>query len=132
MKSLSPNSCEVESAISGLKGSGSPLPFSFPSTDSSFLLDDNSRRLFFRVAQPRRCVSATFDAALDAVRETLGVEATRMLSLEGGPALVTHVLARPWTKSVPASLVEQTIGEVEQFFRLYGRFELIDRRGRMK
>lgn len=111
------NPSEVGSALRGSEGGAcaSPSPFS---------IEWNSRRLFFRVALPRRMISPAFKIVVAKVDTLLGSEAARMLTLEGGPNLVSHVLVRPWTRSIPLPFVEQVVREVELSFRELGYREL--------
>lgn len=117
------NPCEMGSALSGLEGGEHSSPsLSFP---APFSLEDKSRRLFFRVAQPRRIVNPVFKIVVAKVDTLLGPQAARMLTLEGGPFLASHVLIKPWTRNVDLSIVERVILEVELSFRELGYRDLI-------
>lgn len=112
------NPSEMGSAPSGSEeGECSP--------SSSFSLGDNSRRLYFRVAQPRRMLNPAFKIVAAKVGTLLGPRAARMLTLEGGPFLVSHVLIKPWTRNVDPSIVERVTLEVELSFRELGYRDLI-------
>lgn len=112
------NPSEMGSALRGSEGGAcaSPSPFS---------LEDKSRRLFFRVAQPRRTLNLVFKIVIAKVDTLIGSQAARMLTLEGGPFLVSHVLIRPWTRDVDLSIVERAALEVELSFRELGYRDLI-------
>lgn len=112
------NPSEVGSALCGLEGDECKSP-------SSFSIDLNSRRLFFRVAQPRRMINPAFKIVVARIDTLLGSDAARMLTMEGGPSLVSHVLVQPWTRAVPLSFVEQVVREVELSFRELGYRDLI-------
>lgn len=111
------NPSEVGSALCGLEGDEHKSP-------SSFSICRTNRRLFFRVALPRRMITPAFKIVVAKVDTLLGSDAARMLTLEGGPNLVSHVLVRPWTPSVPLSFVEQVVREVELSFRELGYRDL--------
>lgn len=116
------NPGEMGSASSGLEG-GECSPSS--AFSPSFSLEDKSRRLFFRVAQPRRMLSPVFKIVVAKVDTLIGPQAARMLTLEGGPFLVSHVLIKPWTRNVDLFVVERVALEVELSFRELGYRDLI-------
>lgn len=118
----SENPSEMGSASRGSEGDVFTSSSSF---SSPFSLEDKSRRLFFRVAQPRRLLNPVFKIVVAKVDTLIGPQAARMLTLEGGPFLVSHVLIKPWTRSVDLSIVERVALEVELSFRELGYRDLI-------
>lgn len=116
------NPGEMGSALSGLEEGEHSLSSSF---SPHFSLESKSRRLFFRVAQPRRTLNPIFKIVVAKVDTLIGPEAARMLTLEGGPFLVSYVLIKPWTRNVDLSLVERVALEVELSFRELGYRDLI-------
>lgn len=100
---------EVESAFGGLSGDVSAFP-------DSLSLDMRARHLYMRTAQPRRTMGPLLNPVRRYVEEVLGSDAARMISLEGGSTLVSHVLIQPWTRNIPSSLVDQVRAEVIRAF----------------
>lgn len=122
------NPCEMGSAFGGLEGDEHSSPSSFPALS----IEQNSRKLFFRVAQPRRTLNPVFKIVIAKLNTIFGDEAARMVTMEGGPMLVSHVLVRPWKRgrsslfrNADLFVVERVALEVELSFRELGYRDLI-------